>query len=302
MLKKTKLCSLYFQLNALALACLVSQSVLAQTESTPMQTIQLAPEANISAQIQQLDQLGNYQLVQPDNSVLIFEKVNRFEVADFNFDKHPDVLVIRDKGLNAKNQLYIYQPQNKRFELLKPFAELEAKMACKDFTNLQVVSNTEKKPIMLSVSCMGKNSTETYFDYLKFDANGKLWLNRQYFYDPVNIPENLLPYTDLPWGITQKMTEYTEQGQIASTYYTSQALEPIVLKTLSSGMTLHETPEQDAKVLKTLQRGQICYLSALKEDWLQIQCAQKLTGWLHWPTAQGKRAFMITEASLAKQY
>lgn len=308
MYKTNKFLSLCLQANALAIALLIGNNTLAQTGTGPMQTIQITPQTNINAQIQQLDTLGNYQLIQPDKSTLILEKVSRFEVADFNFDKYPDVLVIRDKGLNTQNQLYVYQPQSKRFELLKPPAELEEKMACKDFTNLQIVFDTEKKPIMLSVSCMGKRSTEIYFDQLKFDENAKLWLNRQYLYEPVVIPDALLSYTDLPWGITEKMTEYTQQGQVATTYYTSQALEPVVVKILNVGLTLLETPAQDAKALLTLKRGQICYLSGLKEDWLQMQCdtvnSKKSTGWLHLPTVlRGKeRPFMITESSLAKQY
>ena len=279
-----------------------AQSVLEGPELLPLQ-----PEKTVSAQLQKLDTFGNYQLVQPDGSIVILEKVNRFEVDDFNFDESPDFLVIRDQGFNTKADLFVYDAKAKKFTLLKPPAEVQEKMLCPAFSNLAIVTGADKKPVALSSSCMARRSTEVHFDYLKYDGDGRLWISQQYRHAPLEVPEALLPYSDLPWGITEQMTEYSAQGDVIREQRTSHALDPVVVKILRSGMVLHEEPSDSAAVLQTLGVAQICYLIDLDAQWMKLECSargKKNAGWLDWSKAvEGKsRPFMITESKLVKQY
>lgn len=286
----------------------ISLPATAQSVFNGPEILPLSPEKNVSAQLQKLDAFGNYELLQPDGSTVILEKVNRFEVGDFNFDKYPDFLAIRDKGFNTQAELFAYDAKTKRFVLSEPPADVQEKLLCPAFSNLKIISSEDKKTSELVSSCMAKRSTEVHFDYLKYDSNGKLWLSQQYRHEPLTISEELLPFTDLPWGITEKMIEYSPEGQIIQEQLASHALDLIVVKVLNSDVVLYGERSNDTPVLLKLAPSQICNLIELDQEWMQLECARRpgenVIGWLYWPDFihEKSRPFIITELKLVKQY
>lgn len=299
--------TLFKTIIALALFSFIVNAYTQNTsEGAPLlQAPVLTPEKGVSLSIERLDELNNFELRQADGSVLLFPYVDGFEVADFNFDGYDDLRVYRIEGRNTVDELFIYSPTEKKYIPLVLPDEVHSLMLCDGFKNTKILDN--KKTLV--ISCNTGRIQNINFDYLQFQSNGELWLTQQYRYDPLDMPQTLLAYTDLPWSITHQLTIYDETQAQIQTLRTSQALEPIVLKILTA-LSLLETTENESAVVLDLKSGQICNLISIQDEWLEISCSDhkgnQQTGWLNWQTitqqTTNHKPFMITESSSAKLY
>lgn len=276
------------------------------SESKPLlQGPVLTPEKGVTLLVERLDELNNFELRQTDGSVLLLPYVNGFEVADFNFDGYDDLRAYRIEGRNASDELFVYMPAEKKYMPLAIPDEVRSLMLCDGFMNTKILDHGKA----LVISCHGERIQHISFDYLQFKPTGQLWLQQQYRYDPVDIPQELLAYTDLPWGMPYQLTIYTESQTPAQSLRTSQAFEPIVFKALTA-LALNSSPENAQSVILNLKQGQICNLISLQNQWLQLSCndlkGNEQTGWLDWQSivqhSSNHKPFILTEASSAKLY
>lgn len=265
----------------------------------------LTPEKSLTLSIERLDDLNNFELRQTDGSILLFPYVDGFEVADFNFDGYDDLRVYRIEGRNTLDELFIYMPTEKKYILLVLPEKVRSLMLCDGFKNTQILEN--KKTLL--ISCNNGHIQNINLNYLQFHSTGQIWLTQQYRYEPLEIPQALLAYTDLPWGITHQLTIYDASQTPMQTLRTSQALEPIVFKVLTA-LSLQETTENESAVILNLKPQQICNLISVQDEWLEISCSDpegnQQTGWINWQTmtqqSTSHKPFMITESSSAKLY
>lgn len=303
-LSLSKLITLFFCLG------LLSSLVHAQNRTRTVALPILMPEAGITAQVQQLDEFKNYQLLQHNRPPIILAGVDRFEAADFNFDGHIDLRVIRSQGVNTKDEIYLYAPSTQNYTLLSILPTLQSQLLCKDLMNVLIVK-TNGQPTMLNSNCTSPRGGDMNFDYLQFNTQGELKLVQQYASDPIPIPEALLPYTDLPWGITQKLSIYGPHGEITSQQRTSRALAPIVFKALNNHLLIQQSPSTEASTILNLAKNQICNVLNLQGNWIELACTSKdgqtRQGWLNWEAAlthitPPAKPFILTETGLVNQH
>ena len=291
----------------LAFACLLLQP----SHAKPAAPTTLTPENGVTAEVQKLDELNNYQLLQPDGSILILGRIDQLEVDDFNFDGHADLHVARTQGLNTYDQIYLYQPAEKHFALLKIPEDIQTHLLCDGFMNVLIFKQLDGSKILRS-SCILKGADATHFEDFQFDTQGRLWIFRQYASLKRQLPETLLPYTDLPWGVTQMLTAFSPEGKVIQQQLTSRALEPITFKALTSGLALRDSPASEAKPVFSMPKNQVCNLIDFDAETLtlQLECraanGQTYRGWLNWQEAIDKhtsaRPFILTEIGSAKLY
>jgi hypothetical protein len=108
-------------------------------------------------------------IISKKNGVVIFnlttDETNEIKVADFNFDGHPDISVLRDSGIEKYYDIYLFQGKTASYEINR---ELSA-LACPE---------PNKKARTIISSCNHASACESWTDNYKF-RKGNLVLIRR---------------------------------------------------------------------------------------------------------------------------